>query len=189
MINSPNGLIGQNGLFYDYVMSRQGIYVQAENDRITARVLHLPGYIRGLSDTSEKLVLNQGKIPVGIVNLGISWMMINPRQERLFSIVISEGKYKLEIPAEQQGDAASLRYARDSDDPIVAQFHSHCDHRAFFSYTDDQDEQGFAIYGVAGRLTLPEPELALRIGIYGHFGTVRWPDVFDHKPKAKILDQ
>lgn len=189
MINSPNGLIGQNGLFYDYVMSRQGIYVQSENDRMTARVLYLPGPVRGLSDTSEKLVLNQGKIPAGIVNLGITWMMTNPRQERLFSIVISEGKYKLEIPTEQQGDASSLRYSRDSDDPIVAQFHSHCDHRAFFSYTDDQDEQGFAIYGVAGRLTSPEPELALRIGVYGHFGKARWPDIFDHKPKAKILDQ
>ena len=38
---------------------------------------------------------------------------------------------------------------------VVAEFHSHGSSRAFFSATDDRDEQGFRIYGVVGRLDAP----------------------------------
>ena len=61
---------------------------------------------------------------------------------------------------------------------MVAEFHSHGSSRAFFSATDDRDEQGFRIYGVVGRLNDPRPELRLRMGVYGHFAPVDWPHVF-----------
>ena len=44
---------------------------------------------------------------------------------------------------------------------------------------DDGDEQGFRIYGVVGRLDATEPELSLRVGVYGHFAPADWPQVFD----------
>ena len=62
---------------------------------------------------------------------------------------------------------------------MVAEFHSHGSSRAFFSKTDDADEQGFRIYGVVGRLDDPESELSLRVGVYGHFAPADWPQVFD----------
>ena len=62
---------------------------------------------------------------------------------------------------------------------MVAEFHSHGGSRAFFSATDDRDEQGFRIYGVVGRLNDSYPELRLRVGVYGHFAPLEWSQVFD----------
>ena len=77
---------------------------------------------------------------------------------------------------EQDGTATSLIYRPPAG--VVAEFHSHGRSRAFFSKTDDADEQGFRIYGVAGRLDTDRPELSLRVGIYGHFAPVEWSQVF-----------
>ena len=85
------------------------------------------------------------------------------------------GAYRLVVPP-QTGTASSLAYRPPAG--VVAEFHSHGSSRAFFSATDDRDEQGFRIYGVAGRLDTPLPELRLRVGVYGHFAPVDWPQVF-----------
>ena len=71
------------------------------------------------------------------------------------------------------GTATRLAYQPPAG--VVAEFHSHGGSRAFFSATDDRDEQGFRIYGVVGRLDTPLPELRLRVGVcwqpakVGHF--------------------
>ena len=83
--------------------------------------------------------------------------------------------YRPVVPP-QLGTATSLVYAPPTG--VVAEFHSHGHSRAFFSATDDRDEQGFRIYGVAGRLDSDRPELSLRVGVYGHFAPVRWSQVF-----------
>ena len=73
---------------------------------------------------------------------------------------------------------------------MVAEFHSHGSSRAFFSATDDRDEQGFRIYGVVGRLDDPRPELSLRVGVYGHFTPLDWPPVFDGpNPGVRLIGQ
>ena len=73
---------------------------------------------------------------------------------------------------------------------MVAEFHSHGSARAFFSATDDRDEQGFRIYGVVGRLDTLRPELRLRVGVYGHFAPVEWPQVFDGPdPGVRRMDE
>ena len=35
--------------------------------------------------------------------------------------------------------------------------------------------------------TTPEPELSLRVGVYGHFATADWPQVFDGPPPGLRL--
>ena len=86
---------------------------------------------------------------------------------------------------EQEGTASSLKYTPPAG--VVAEFHSHGRSRAFFSKTDDGDEQGFRVYGVVGRLDDPEPEMSLRVGVYGHFAPVDWPQVFDGPPPGLRL--
>ena len=49
------------------------------------------------------------------------------------------------------------------------------------------DEQGFRVYGVAGRLDAPQPELTLRLGIYGHFAPLHWSQVFHGPPPGLRL--
>ena len=55
-------------------------------------------------------------------------------------------------------DAASIMY----------DLHSHGNMRAFFSQTDNADEQGARLYAVIGRLD-SEPEMRLRVGVYGYW--------------------
>ena len=82
--------------------------------------------------------------------------------------------YQLVVPP-QAGTSTSVAYR--PPDGVVVEFHSHGRSRAFFSATDDRDEQGFRIYGVVGRLNTPRPELSLRLGVYGHFAPVDWSQV------------
>ena len=180
LVHHQDGIQGTPGVGYDYVMARDGIYVQAHSDLLDARILAAPCTVRGLANSSEKLEMAHGPIPADLFCQGLAWMLQKPRTERLFRIAWRDGKYHIVIP-EQQGASASLSYSSDPglEGGTVAEFHSHGSHDAFFSETDDEDEQGFRIYGVVGKLDTHRPRLALRIGIYGHFAPVKSARVFE----------
>ena len=175
LVNHTDGLTGAQGVGYDYVLGSGGLYVQSQSADLTARVLVASAPVRGLAPVAEKVELAHGPIPAGLFGLGLCWFMDDPSTERFFAVRWDGRSYRLVVP-EQQGTATSLEYTPPAG--VVAEFHSHGTSRAFFSVTDDRDEQGFRIYGVAGRLDTDRPELSLRVGVYGHFAPVDWPQVF-----------
>ena len=176
LVNHPGGLAGSQGVGFDYVLGAGGLYVQSESAHLTARVLVAPAEVGGLAPVSEKVTLTHGPIPAHVFELGLAWMLAAPDTERFFAIGWDGDAYHLVMPP-QSGTSASLTYRPPNG--VIAEFHSHGSHRAFFSATDDGDEQGFRIYGVVGSLDTAEPELALRVGIYGHFALLEWAQVFD----------
>ncbi len=176
LVNRPGGLTGSQGVGFDYALGSGGVYVQSESANLTARILIGPCEVRGLAPVTEKVVLANGPIPSGLFGLGLRWFQDEPHTERLFAVRWDGDGYRLVVP-EQEGTATSLEYTPPAG--MVAEFHSHGTSRAFFSATDDRDEQGFRIYGVVGRLGSPEPELRVRVGVYGHFAPVEWSQVFD----------
>ena len=176
LVNQPAGLAGFQGVGYDYVLGAGGLYVQSESAHLTARILVAPADVRELAPVSEKLALAHGPIPAGLFEAGLRWFQEAPGTERFFAVGWDGGAYRLVFPP-QEGTASSLAY--EPPNGVIAEFHSHGRHSAFFSATDDADEQGFRIYGVVGRLHDPLPELTLRVGIYGHFAPLEWAQVFD----------
>ena len=176
MVNHPAGLAGTQGIGFDYVLGSGGLYVQSESAHLTARMLVASAEVRGLAPVSEKLELAHGPIPAHVFELGLAWMLSDPGTERFFAVRWDGDSYRLVVP-KQEGTGSSLSYQPPAG--VIAEFHSHASHRAFFSATDDRDEQGFRIYGVVGRLDTPTPELTLRLGIYGHFAPLHWRQVFD----------
>ncbi len=176
LVNHRDGLTGSNGIGYDYVLGAGGLYVQSESAHLTARVLAAPCDVRGLASVTEKMELAHGPIPARLFEVGLRWFLDDPHTERFFAVRWDGCSYRLVVP-EQKGTATSLKYTPPPG--VVAEFHSHGSSRAFFSKTDDGDEQGFRIYGVVGRLDDPAPELSLRVGVYGHFAPADWPQVFD----------
>ena len=184
LINHAAGLTGVHGIGYDYVLGAGGIYVQSESAHLTARVLVAPCTVRGLAPVAEKLQLTHGPIPASLFELGLRWFQDDPDTERLFAVRWDGRAYRLVVP-EQEGTATRLKYTPPAG--VVAEFHSHGSSRSFFSATDDRDEQGFRIYGVAGRLDTPRPELSLRVGVYGHFAPVDWPQVFNGPEPGVLL--
>ncbi len=176
LVNRKEGLAGAHGIGYDYVLGSGGLYVQSESAHLTARVPVAPCEVRGLAPVAEKVELAHGPIPARLFELGLGWFEDDPETERFFAIRWDGAAYRLVVP-EQEGTATRLKYRPPAG--VVAEFHSHGRSRAFFSKTDDCDEQGFRIYGVAGRLDTDRPELSLRVGVYGHFAPVQWSQVFD----------
>jgi hypothetical protein len=51
---------------------------------------------------------------------------------------------------------------------VLCELHSHGNMRAFWSRTDDADEQGARVYAVIGRLDTA-PEIRIRVGVYGYW--------------------
>ena len=175
LVNHRSGLTGIHGVGYDYVLGTGGVYVQSQSANVVARVLVAPGSVRGLAPVVEKLALTHGPIPGYLFELGLRWFQETPDTERFFAVRWDWDTYRVVVP-EQVGTASSLTYRPPAG--VVAEFHSHGRGRAFFSATDDRDEQGFRIYGVVGKLDTPWPELRLRVGVYGHFAPLCWPQVF-----------
>ena len=125
---------------------------------------------------TEKVELTHGPIPARLFEVGLRWFQDDPDTERFFAVRWDGRSYRPVVPP-QMGTATRLAYVPPAG--VVAEFHSHGTSRAFFSATDDRDEQGFRIYGVVGRLDDPLPELSLRVGVYGHFAPLDWPQAFD----------
>ena len=187
LVNHPAGLAGVQGIGYDYVLGSGGVYVQSRSAHLTARVLVARGPVRGLAPVAEKLALSHGPIPARLFEAGLRWFQAAPDTERLFAVRWDGDAYRLVVPP-QVGTSASLAYRPPAG--VVAEFHSHGGSGAFFSATDDRDEQGFRIYGVVGRLDTARPELRLRVGVYGHFAPVEWSQVFGGpQPGIRLLDE
>ena len=176
LVNHKDGLTGSHGIGYDYVLGAGGLYVQSESAHLTARIPVAPCEVRGLAPVAEKVELTHGPISARLFEMGLGWFLDDPDTERFFAVRWDGRSYWPVVPP-QEGTATRLKYRPPAG--VVAEFHSHGSSRAFFSATDNSDEQGFRIYGVVGRLDDSEPELSLRVGVYGHFAPVEWPQVFD----------
>ena len=176
LVNHPGGLAGVQGIGYDYVLGSGGVYVQSQGAHLTARVLVAPGEVRGLAPVAEKVELTHGPIPVQPLRAGAALVPGRPGHRAVLRRALGRAK----ATGWWSPHRSALLRPSPTCHPqgVVAEFHSHGGSRAFFSATDDRDEQGFRIYGVVGRLDAPRPELRLRVGVYGHFAPLDWPQVF-----------
>ena len=186
LIKRENRLTGDPGIGYNYVMAGNGLHVQSENSHIQACIpLGSRTKIKGLPPMERRIHLVHGPIPRGIFAAGLHWFRETPETERFFAVLWEEDRYKIAVP-HQDGTGSRLEYQLPGPG-VVMEIHSHGIHGAFFSGTDNQDEQGFRVYGVIGRVGNDVPHATLRIGIYGHFANVQWNEIFDGgKPPLKF---
>jgi PRTRC genetic system protein A len=61
----------------------------------------------------------------------------------------------------------------------VVDIHSHAHMGAFFSLTDNEDEQGLSLYMVVGKLDTLIPEVEIRLGVYGYHIPLNLEEIFD----------
>ncbi len=161
-------LDGYLGLFYDYILASNGVFIQAQNDLMIGRVPAAIGQIRGLHPVEPVVYLKHGLIPANLVNLVIDAMLASPTTEAYIGIRWHEGQYRLYMP-EQTRQAAKVEYLHGEN--IILDLHSHPNMPARFSKQDNDDEQGLRLYGVVG-IQDGIPELRIRLGVYGY-----WMDV------------
>lgn len=174
LLNTSEGLAGEPGLFYDYILAGNGLFVRAGNPLLEATVLVAQARVRGLLPLSEELRLLKGRVPTALYDLALSVLAAFPWQECYLAVTWEDG-YHLRGPP-QEGDGGGVEYERLPD--TVLDIHSHARMRPFFSWTDDSDEQGLRVYMVVGRLDTLWPEVDLRVGVYGYFAPARMEEVF-----------
>ncbi len=162
---------------YDYVLAAQGLIKRSDNSHTTADLLlhRLPPALAltGLNLQPYPLrgiQLKRPRIPGAL----LQELLADARQDldREFMYLVrldpASGRYVIDRPA-QQANAVHVGYAASAGSDVLLEIHSHNRMAAFFSPTDDRDEQGGRYYAVMGRLDQARPQLALRAGMYGHW--------------------
>lgn len=174
LVNHQAGLEGERGVFFDYVLASNGLFIEAEGPYMAARIPVAEAKVRGLAPLEPQIALRHGLIPDCLFELALSEMLKDPGREKYVAVTWKDG-YHLYVP-EQQTSGGSVKYSTGEN--VVLDLHSHGGMGAFFSATDDRDEQGLRLFGVVGHLD-GCPELLLRCGVYGYFHPLEWEDVFE----------
>lgn len=174
LVNYPEGISGERGLYYDYIMASNGVFIEAESPLIAARIPIDYCEVRGLAPIETKVSLTYGSIPQRFFDLSLSLFLSDISSEHYVAISGDAG-YHFHVPV-QDKSAGSVVYEAESS--LILELHSHGQMGARFSPTDNMDETGLKLYGVVGRLDAT-PIVKLRIGVYGYFRELLWKEVFD----------
>lgn len=173
-----DGVPSQQGLAFDYLLAGDGVYLVAGNDALDVRVPIAGCNVRGLPPVYPSCTLKHGRLPQWIWD-AIVWAVhvgfMNDREVLLAVTFDSSIGYRLLVPPQVAGPE---RVVYRPPTAAVLEVHSHGPHPAMFSSTDNRDEQRLRLYSVIGRLDTERPEVALRVGAYGHFLSVPWDTVF-----------
>lgn len=176
---AQRGVPASVGLAYDYVLAGDGLFIAARNAHLEARVPVAACRVRGLPKAGAMMGLRRGRLPVRLWEAAVTEARLYCElgEETMFAVTNNGGPNYWLVRPEQERDATSVRY-RPAEDAVL-ELHSHHRMRAYWSSTDDADEQGLRLYGVLGGLDTPRPEVAIRLGVYGHFMPVPWEAVFE----------
>ena len=217
LVNRKDGLYGERGMFYDYILASNGLFIEAEGKLMAARVPVAACEVRGLAPLEPKVVLRYGRIPQRFFDLALNTMLTTPDKERYVAVTWNNG-YHINVPnqaAEKEqvgedidaghGSGAGVAYL--NPDSVLLDMHTHPKMRAAFSPTDNRDEAGLKLYGVVGHcgtyhevtadMSYDEqigwlqnncPAIRLRAGVYGYFYEVPWKDVFDGDLGPEMID-
>lgn len=170
----PDGLSGERGIYYNYILASNGLFIEAESPLIAARIPVAECEVRGLAPMESRVTLTYGSIPQRFWDLALDAFLSNPDIEH-YAAVSADAGYHFYIPM-QDKTAGGVTYT--VGDKIVLDLHSHGHGRAGFSGQDNKDEVGLKLYGVVGTLH-STPVVKLRIGVYGYFMALSWKDIFD----------
>ncbi|MDP2729084.1 MAG: hypothetical protein Q8O55_01210, partial [Dehalococcoidales bacterium] len=172
LISQHDGLYGYHGNYYDYVLGGNGLFIEARSDLLSVCLPIAAVPVRGLKDIEPRVELAHGLIPNHLWQLGLNLLLANAHQETFLAFTW-EGEYRLRLPDQEQSNM-NVKYSTLPN--TVLDLHSHTI-KAFFSGTDDRDEQGFRLFAVCGNLT-GRTEVRIRVGVYGYFNMLRWDQVF-----------
>lgn len=131
---------GQPGTGYNYILAANGLFIQAEHDRLRATIPVAPAPVRGLAPLEPHVELPHGPIPRHLLYRTLSLMRrVAPRELFAAFTWSPETDYALHVP---QQDAAPARVTYEPQPDTVLEMHSHGLLNAYFSSQDDSDEQG-----------------------------------------------
>jgi PRTRC genetic system protein A len=173
-----DGVPSRHGMAYDYVLAGDGLYLVTQNPYLDVRIPVAAASVRGLPPIYASFELKTGRLPQAlwdhIVTIARAWA-VGGHEVMLIVTYEERGGYHLSLPRQATSPTSVVYRPRER---TVLEIHSHHRFPAYFSPTDDADEQRLCLYGVLGRLDGERPEVTLRVGAYGHYLPVPWESVF-----------
>ena len=169
-IHRRHPLPPNDAVAYQYVLTATGLYLRAENAFFDVCLPLARCRVRGLAPLKPHFALKVPRLPGRL----LAAVLADARQarsagnvlnERLYHFYHGGGRVRVVQPP-QRATATSVVAAVADPAGLLLDLHSHGHMSAFWSGTDDGDEQGFRAYGVIGRLD-ERPEIRLRLGVYG----------------------
>lgn len=173
-----------------YVIASNGLFVRAERPELAASIPVAPCQIPGLAALSPSV---SWRLP-RINRSTIVALVLRARQARgptgnpvewQIALLWEEDRWRTFEPPQMQATTnVRQQLGEPGSDPAqwdaatIVELHSHHAMPAFFSQTDDADEQGFRIYAVLGEI-FTAPTLLVRVGVYGHHWTIPAATVFE----------
>lgn len=162
----------------DWVLAANGLFKRAANPALAACIqvrswnFLIPGLARLLPSVSWK------HCPQRLPSQWLTVLLAEARkaceresgmttpQEKQWFVIWRDSKVRLIAPQAQTASAVRVRYAMPTE-PMLLDVHSHHTMRAYFSTTDDRDDDGLSISMVIGRI-FDHPEAVARVNVYGH---------------------
>jgi PRTRC genetic system protein A len=168
---------------YQYIVAQNGLFIRAEDSRLAAMIQVAPARLTGLNLVIPAAFLKVDRVPGVWLRSVLASARKRMPNEAMYQFHYSGDQtravtrtWRCSSPA-QTATPTALRF--DDDGLAVVDLHSHNSMAAFFSDTDDADEQGLRFYCVIGRIDTDIPEIRCRVGVYGHFMDVPADMIFD----------
>ena len=189
-IHKCDPLAANNALAYQYILAGNGLFIRAETHFFEAILPIAPCPVRGLAPLRHHFRLKVSRIPARLLDTVLTDARCARRPDGGLNEVLYQFHHhgqtvQVKKPPQQVTTTSVL--ATGMDDPaILCDLHSHGPMRAFFSQTDDADEQSARIFAVIGKLDT-EPEIRLRVGVYGYWQPLPVTAVFTSVGSFKDL--
>lgn len=169
--------------WYEYVVAASGLYIRSADAWVDALVpvALSASPLPGLALVQPYAQLRVPRVPESWLAALVASAKRAMPAEAMYQLVPdalainSRGGWAAHRPP-QRATPGRVTFADVT--PAAVDVHSHHSMAAFFSGTDNQDEQGLRFYCVLGRLDT-RPEIAARVGVYGHTMRVPALAVFD----------
>ena len=178
-VHRSDPLPANNAHLYQYILAGNGLFLRAGTPWWEV-IMPLQRYlIRGLLPVQPAFRLLIGRLPESLLAAAYQSALTAREKngglrEALYSFHVQEKQVRLMRPR-QVATPTRVTSAGLDDPTILLELHSHGNMPAFWSFTDDGDEQGIRLYGVMGRLD-SVPEIKFRVGVCGH-----WKPLFVHQ--------
>ena len=180
-----------------FVMGEDGIYKVMKNG--VGTFMAKVDKVIGLKPIKEGVILNFPKVPYYMLLQTVTFFKEVMEKKNDAEAMVQfywdplGEKYIMYCP-EQEITRASVRFLRsteyDSKYTLVMDIHSHNTMGAFWSGTDNADEQETRVYGVLGKLDKDPFEYKFRISVGGQHRDIDIFDIFEHPyPKVSFPEE
>lgn len=159
------------------LLARNGVFLEVTRSwmRCVLKLVDLPAKPPlPYGAVEEHLSFAFGVIPLRLLDEFIAHGRRSLPNEAAGALVFSKtrGNLRLVLHHVLEARPAAIRYridSMDADEELAIDLHTHGVMGAFWSTTDDADDQGVKVCGVFGNLDRTRPSAAFRLAINGRF--------------------